>query len=287
MSHKTKAVILVLICVSLWALIPVVAKLGQSDLDNHQFLFWSSLTSFIAMLIFIFLNKKTQHFKNYSIKDWLMAIALGFLGTYLYYILLYFGYANALGLEVLILQYSWPILIVILSLIILKEKLNLYRITAIIVGFIGIILVLTKGDLSKIYLDNYFIDLIILFGALSFALFSVLSKKIKLEEYSLITIYFLTATIFSFFSMIAISKFSWPSTKSIIPILLNGILINGYSYIFWLKSLKNAQASFIAPFIFLTPVISAVYLVIFFNEKFLPIYAIGLFFVIIAGWLNK
>jgi len=36
---KSRTVIYVLICVGLWALIPVVSKLGQINLDNPQFLF--------------------------------------------------------------------------------------------------------------------------------------------------------------------------------------------------------------------------------------------------------
>ena len=120
MTSKTKAIIYVLICVGLWALIPVVSKLGQTNLDNHQFLFWSSLVSFIAFVIATVAVKQSKTFLTYKSKDWLNAISLGFLGTYLYYILLYFGYANAQGLEVLVIQYSWPIFIVLLSIFILK-----------------------------------------------------------------------------------------------------------------------------------------------------------------------
>ena len=127
MSTKTKAVIYVLICVALWALIPVVSKLGQTNLDNHQFLFWSSAVSFLAFLGTTIAVKQVKTFLSYKIGDWIKAIVLGFLGTYLYYILLYFGYAKTQGLEVLVLQYSWPIFIVLLSTVILKERLNLRR----------------------------------------------------------------------------------------------------------------------------------------------------------------
>jgi drug/metabolite transporter (DMT)-like permease len=287
MHSKTKAVIYVLICVALWALIPVVSKLGQTNLDNHQFLFWSSLVSLIAFLATSMFVKQIKTFKAYTSKDWMKAIGLGFLGTYLYYILLYFGYAKAQGLEVLVLQYTWPTFIVILSVLILKEKLNFLKVLSVVLGFTGVFLILSKGNFNQIHLENYSIDLLILLAAFVFGLFSVLSKKVQLEPYTMITIYFLTATVASFISMLLLSNFALPTVDSILPILINGLFVNGFSYIFWIMALKEAKASFVAPFVFLTPVLSATYLILFFNEKLLPIYGLGLLAVIIGGLLNR
>ena len=49
MNGRAKGTVYVVICMALWALIPVVAKMGQTTLDNHQFLFWSSLISFVVL----------------------------------------------------------------------------------------------------------------------------------------------------------------------------------------------------------------------------------------------
>ncbi|MFP6776485.1 MAG: EamA family transporter, partial [PS1 clade bacterium] len=240
MESKTKAIIYTLICVALWGLIPVVSKLGQASLDNHQFLFWSSVVSFIAFLVATVTVKKSKEFLSYRPGDWISAIVLGFLGTYLYYILLYFGYANAQGLEVLVLQYSWPIFIVLLSVFILNEKLTPRRGLAVLLGFVGVALVLTKGNITEIHLDNYFVDMLVIGAALSFGLFSVLSKKVNLEPYTMITIFFLTASIASLVSMLLFSDFSLPTKDSIVPVLVNGLFVNGFSYIFWIKALKEA-----------------------------------------------
>lgn len=286
MKSKTKASIYTLICVALWALIPVVSKLGQTNLDNHQFLFWSSSISFLAFVIATVAVKQTKMFLFYNFCDWLNAIFLGFLGTYVYYILLYYGYAHAKGLEVLVLQYSWPIFIVALSVLLLKEKFTLRRALSVLFGFIGVTLVLSKGKFTQIHLDNYSVDILVLLAAFVFGLFSVLSKKVHLEAYTMITIYFLTATVASFISMLWLSDFSFPTKDAIIPVLVNGLFVNGFSYIFWIKALKEADASFVAPFVFLTPILSALYLIIFFQEPFLPVYGFGLLAVIMGGILN-
>jgi len=156
-----------------------------------------------------------------------------------------------------------------------------------LLGFVGVALVLTKGNITEIHLDNYFVDMLVIGAALSFGLFSVLSKKVNLEPYTMITIFFLTASIASLVSMLLFSDFSLPTKDSIVPVLVNGLFVNGFSYIFWIKALKEAEASFVAPLVFLTPVLSALYLIIFFQEPLLPVYGIGLLAVIIGGLLNK
>ncbi len=276
-----------LVCVALWALIPVVAKLGQTTLDNHQFLFWSSLVSFFVLGLSVVFSKRLNNFKTYKLKDWGQLFFLGLLGTYLYYLFLYLGYSSATGMEVLVVQYSWPILIVIFSIFILKERLNFKKVLSILLGFLGVVFVLTKGDFQNISISNIPVITLVAMGAACFALFSVLSKKVKKEPLGVVTVYFLTACLASFVSMLFYSDFVVPSALEMMPVLLNGILVNGFSYVFWMMALKSTEASYLAPFIFITPVLSALYLIVFFGEPVLLAYGIGLIFVISGGLVNS
>jgi len=269
----------VFICILMWALIPVVAKMGQQELDNHQFLFWSSLVSFLVCLLFLLFSGKYVVLRDYGVGDWLIIAGLGFLGTYLYYILLYFGYAKAEGLEVLILQYSWPLFIVFLSSFLLNERWTFIKFFSVITGFLGVALIISKGDI--VLGDDLSVYLLVILGAFSFALFSVLSKRFSYEPLGLVTCYFAVATLCSFVSMLLLSDFAPP--KEIFAILLNGSLVNGVSYILWISALRLTKASYIAPLVFLTPVFSTFYLIIFFDEPVRWIYLLGLVLVIISG----
>lgn len=284
--NKTKGTFYVLLCVALWGLIPVVAKMGQAQLDNHQFLFWSSLVSVVVMFIATTLSGHLKEYKRYQPKDWGYLLFLGLLGTYIYYLFLYLGYAQAKGMEVLVIQYTWPVLIVIFSIFILKEHLTLRKSAAIVLGFLGVFIVITKGELSNIQISNATVIALVGAGAACFALFSVLSKNITKEPLGVVTVYFLAACIASFISMHYYSEFALPSTQEIFPILLNGILVNGFSYVFWLLALKSADASYLAPFTFITPIVSAIYLIVLFDEPVIAVYAIGLILVVVGGLIN-
>ncbi len=279
------AFLLVLICVSLWALIPVVSKIGQITLDNHQFLFWSSLVSTVGLSIPLFF--RWDVLKKYGFRDYAYMVFLGFLGTYFYYILLYYAYAKTRGIEVLILQYSWPLFTMLLSVLVLKESLNLQRIVAGFLGFLAVIIVITGGKPGSFYLSSVKVDLVVVFAAFVFALFSVLSKGVRYDPYVLNFVYFGSATVFSFISMLVFSGFAIPEGITWIPVLVNGLLVNGYSYLFWILALKRADASYVAPFVFITPVLSTFYLVVFMRERVSPVYGVGVSLLILSGLLNS
>lgn len=287
MSGKIKGTVYVLICVAFWGLIPVVAKIGQSNLDHHQFLFFSSLVSFIVLMLAVIFSEKIAEIKKYKLKDWVYLFFLGLLGTYIYYLFLYLGYSQAIGMEVLVVQYTWPILVVVFSIFILGEQLNYRKASAIVLGFLGVIMVLTKGEWQDINVSNMPVIILVGVGASCFAHFSVLSKKNHKEPFGATSVYFLSACIASFFSMLYFSEFALPSHYELIPILLNGIFVNGFSYVFWLVALKSTEASYLAPFTFMTPVLSAIYLMLFFNEPIVIAYLLGLACVVMGGWINS
>ncbi|MDC7232737.1 MAG: DMT family transporter [Spirochaetales bacterium] len=285
-EHRGRAVFWVLVCVALWALIPVVSKLGQSRLDSHQFLFWSSLISFSVLFLTLVFQGKLKHLGRISVKDYIYLLFLGLLGTYIYYLFLYLGYAGSRGMLVLVLQYTWPVFIVLLSLVILKETLDWQRLFALAAGFAAVVIVLSGNSSDTVGSGFSILSLLVLLGAFCFALYSVLSKTVQQEPIIASTIYFFAALTASFVSLFVFSDFALPGGDEIVPVLLNGILVNGFSYLFWIFALRSASASFVAPFTFLTPVLSAVYLLLFFQEGFSPAYVAALVLVIAGGLVN-
>lgn len=282
-ENQSKAIVFALACVVSWAFIPVVSRFGQQTLDNYQFLFWSNLLSSVVLLFATVISGRAKIFTTYNLLDLANTTILGFLGSFLYYLLLYFAYAHAKGLEVLALQYTWPIFIVLFSILLLRERLTRNILLATLMGFVGVLIVLTKGNITQVYLGNVTTDLLVLLAAAVFGLFSVLSKKVNFEPYTATTLFFASATVFSFIAMKALSTLVVPTASSMTPLLINGVFINGISYILWLKALSFAKASFVAQFVFLTPVLAALLIVVFFHEIFTPIYLLGMCLVVGAG----
>ena len=284
--QKNIGIVYITLCIILWSLIPTFAKIAQSDLDHHQYLFYSSIISFISIFIVSVYENNIKEVFSYSKKILLILFGLGFL-DFIYYLLLYYGYSNANGLEVLVIQYMWPIFIVFLSLFILKENFTIRKFFSILFGFIGVILVITKGNFSSLDFSQIDVLLIVMLGAVAFALFSVLGKIVTINATNAVMIYFLSAILYSTITVGSFSSFMIPSLKDWFSIIINGAFINGISYLFWIKGLKAFDASKIAPYLFITPILAAFFLILFFNEEVLGIYFVGLFFVIISGLINS
>ena len=102
---------------------------------------------------------------------------LGFLGTYLYYVLLYAALALTSASEGFILAYTWPMLVIILAFPLLKERLTLKKICSILISFFGIVVIVTHGSIFALSFTSLQGDILALGGAGVFALFSVLGKK--------------------------------------------------------------------------------------------------------------
>ena len=286
-SNKIQAGLFATLCVLLWGLIPVVAKVGQTQLDSQQFLFWSSLISFLTIFVIALVTGKWRNLLMLKPLDWLKISANGFLGTYLYYLLLYQGYQIADGVEVLVTQYTWPVLICVLSVVLLKEAWNRYKTLSVAMGFASVILVLSKGDLTAIQLEQPVAIFWVLIGAFSFALFSVLSKRFEYEPISLTAIYFLVATAATGIPVLLQGDLVVPQGNSMLAVMTNGLLVNGISYLFWLWALKKADASFVTPFTFATPCISLLYLVLLFDETFLTVYVLAFAMIVMAGFFSN
>ena len=284
MSHP---IFLALACIVAWSFLAVVAKLAQSNLDHFQFLFWSNVLSSIVVGIcyFLFTPKTSERVKPTFAQLGFTAL-LGFLGCFLYYLLLYYGYATASGVEVLIVQYSWPALIALFAVMLLGERMCKRKGLSVFLGFLAMLVVVTKGDWSQFSLDNQQPLLVVLIGAASFALFSVLSKKETLPPMQSTTLYFVWASIYSFIAMCIWSEFVLPDTRSLFVLCVNGALINGLSYILWIIALSKTDASRLAPLVYLSPVLAVIWLVLFLDEPFYTIYIVGISLSIASGLLT-
>ncbi|MGI0115441.1 DMT family transporter [Zooshikella sp. RANM57] len=278
------AITFALLCVLAWSLIPVVAKIGQHSLDVFQFLFWSNILSSVVVLAFVWL-KNRKIMVSGSKRQFLWCAPLGFLGCFFYYLCLYYGYASTNGVEVLVVQYTWPILITVISLLFFSERLGVLGVVGLIMGFLSVVIVVTKGDLTAIKVSSPWVLIVVFTGALGFALFSVLSKYQSIDSYTGTFFLFFWGAVFSLLTLFQWSQFSFPTGEAWLVILLNGAIINGLSYILWLTALAKADAAKIAPIVFLTPILSTTWLVLFFQEPLLISYIVAITFSIISGFL--
>lgn len=274
-----------LACVLIWSFIPIVSRLGQAGMDSFQFLFWSNLISAISVVIVAlgsgYKVSKLFILPRNTIKK---VFILGFLDC-LFYLLLYYGYSIENGIAVLVIQYSWPLIIILLSVVLLNDKLAGRQIVGIIIGFIAVIITFTKGQITQLHVENPTALLLVFSGAFCFALMSVFSRQYSIDPYISTVWLFIFSTLTSLVLLLLFSEVQLPSKAAFWPTLINGILINGVSYILWFKAMNTGHSAKIASVVFLSPVLSVLWLVLILSDPFEIAYIVGVLLVIISGIL--
>ncbi|WP_250634143.1 DMT family transporter [Pinirhizobacter soli] len=281
----TRAFFFAALCIASWSLIPVVAKVTTQDITPLQFLLLSNvLSAFVCGAVAL---KRARSFAGpfADARRNLLRTALpGFLGCYLFYLCLYHGYAVGDGMAVLVVQYLWPVLIVLLAPLVTRERIGAVGVAAVLLGFAGSAVVATKGNFTALPAQDLPTLGIVLLGAASFALYSLLSRSVPGEGMLLTFGFFAWGAVFSLVTVLLGDGLALPSSgKAWAGLLLNGCIINGLSYFWWLRALQLAPPSRIAPLVFLAPVLATIWLVVFFHAPFHPIYLLGLALSIAAG----
>ncbi len=276
------------LCILLWASIPVASKKILVEMTNVQMLFWSTIFSFVVLAGVLVIQGKLRLLAHYTVADYGWMGLLGFLGAYLYYILLYGAFALTTAAEGFILAYTWPILVSLLAVVLLGEKLTGRRILAVAISFFGVLVIVTQGRIVSVAFTSLAGDLLALAGAFVFALFSVLGKRARYDQTVSATVYFgvalLTVTATVLLPSLAGEGpgVRWPSAGVWPWLLYNGVLVNGISYVFWFKALENGDTFVISNALYLTPFLSLLYVYFWLDEAILPSAVVGLV-VIVAG----
>ncbi len=272
------------LCILLWASIPVASKKILAELSNLQMLFWSTVFSVAALAALVVAQGKIPILKCYRLPSILRLSWLGFLGAFLYYILLYGAFARTSAAEGFILAYTWPIMVSALAVPLLGERMTPARLTAVVTSFFGVVVIVTRGRLVELSLTSLPGNLMALCGAFVFALFSVQGKRIGHDLTVAAFVYFVAALVCAAIAMAFVGFTPLPPTRIWGWILYNGLLVNGISYLFWFKALQHGDTFVVSNLLYLTPALSLLFVRLFLDE---PVHASALFglLFIVAGIL--
>ena len=284
MSPRSVSFLNLALCILLWAFIPVASNKILTELNNLQMLFYSTLFSAAALGAIVLLQKKSASLASLTFRDFARLFLLGFLGAFLYYLLLYGAFARTSAAEGFILAYTWPILVSLLAVPLLGEKLTPARLLAIAISFSGVVVIVTRGQMVEFQFENLGGNLLALSGALVFASFSVLGKRANCDLTVAAFIYFCAALLCAAIAVAATGSLPWPSPAVWRWLLFNGILVNGVSYLFWFKALERGDTFIVSNLLYLTPVIALPLVRLFLNEPVHASAVLGLVLVI-AGIL--
>lgn len=255
------------VTVFIWATMAAVVKMVLSDIPNLQAL---SITSYFAAAFLLLMNLKNgkgPEMKKIKVKDYGIISGMGFLGMFLYSVLYYYGLSQMSSQEACIVNYLWPIMLVIFSCILLKEKLTIMKGVAMVCSFVGIV-VLSMGSGSS---GNGNVALGIVgcvIAAACYGLFSVLNKKFDYDQGVAMMIFWFVAGVCAM--ILGLCTETWVPVRGSqwIGILWLGVFVDAIAYLLWALALSGVEnTAKIANLAFLTPFLSLLVSAVLLKEK--------------------
>ena len=288
LKNQNKAYVFAGIAIFFWSTVASAFKLSLEHLEPIQLVFYSTLFSVCVLFVILIYQGKAHLIKRFSRADLLRCALLGLLNPCLYYIILFKGYDALPAQEAMVINFSWPVMMVILSIPILKQSIDIKSFLSIILCYIGVIAIATGGDLLSLSFNSPKGVFYMLFSTVIWSLFWLLNTKNKNDPLVSLFLIFLFSSPIIFLIMYFTDSFVVPSIEGLMGSIYIGFFEMGISIILWQSALKiSTTVSRVASLVFITPFMSLVVLYLVLGEKILASTFFGLILICAGLILQK
>ena len=256
MSKNLLAIILILISIFAGSTMGVLIKFAQNDVSIYIAAFLRFLIGFIFIFPYILKTK----FKVYKTSNILLHIIRSLL-NYPAMLLTFSALMLVPYEKISALNFLVPFFVTILAVLFLKENIRIYRISALVIGFIGMLIILRPGimdvslGIQMVLVATFFWSIII-----------ILTKQLTNKDSS-ITILTYMYTFMTFLTLItAIIFWETPTTNSIIYLSL-AAFVGTISHFSINHAFKLVDVSMTQPFSFIGLIVASFYGYFLFNES--------------------
>ena len=270
--------------IGFWATTATVSKLLLHSYTTMQVL---ALTSAIAAVFLLIVNGCKGNLKKlraYGLRDFLITAGVGLLGTFGYDALLYMGIDRLLASQAMIINYLWPMMAVVAGCILLKEKMTFRKAIAVVMSFVGVIIVTSNGSLQGFSGSNLEGALCCMLGAVCYGLFVVLNKRLPYEPMVNMMLFYAQSAILAFVYVALLEEIPTVTAAQLPGFLWIGIACHAIGYVSWALAMKYGQTAKIANLAYITPFLAMVVAHFVLGDP-ITVWSVGGLLVIVAGIL--
>lgn len=214
-----------------------------------------------TLAIFVFMIIKDKGNINAFKLNWKPLILLGLCGITGFNLAFFIGLQTTSALNGALIMATSPVTTILISSITEKHRVSLPQTVGMLISLIGVILVISHGDINNI-LKLHFTrgDLIILLGNLAWATYTVGCRRFISDSTPLQTTAFtmlfgtIGIVVFSFYQSDLIKEIEEISTYNQIILIYMGLVGSVLAYLFWNVGIKELGAANTSLFFNLVPV---------------------------------
>ncbi len=288
MRDQQKAYTYALLAVLAWSTVATAFKIALRHLSFIELLFYASLTSLLVLAAVAAATGKSGDLRRCDRRDLLSSALLGFMNPFAYYLILFQAYSRLPAQIAQPLNYTWAVVIVILSVVFLKQRITPLRAAAILVSYAGVWVIATAGRMDRLGPTDTSGVILALASSVIWASYWLANTRDRRDP----TVKLLLNSAFGFlYAALAMIIFfnpfhqPWPALTGICAAVYVGIFEMGITFILWLRALRASRTTAqVSNLIFLSPFVSLVLINYVLGERVRLSSVIGLI-LIVAGIL--
>ena len=279
--------------VAVWGASFIATKVALRELAPIL-LIWLRFGIGVAILAAAVVARK--EFALVSLRELGYFSLLGFLGITFHQGLQANGLVTAQATTTAWIVATTPIFIGLLGWLVLKESLGWSRVGGIAVATVGVLLVVSHGDLGSLMRGQFGThgDILVLISAPNWAVFSVLSRR-GLRQYPatrmmlyVMTTGWLFVSLLTFLdsgSATSLNDLPGLSLSVWLSVAFLGVLCSGVAYIYWYDALKHLPASRVGALLYLEPLVAVAVAAVVLQEAILLAAVLGGALILLGVWL--
>lgn len=288
MKNQQRAYTFAFITILFWATAATAFKIALRDLSNFQILAIANLSSWLVFLIFIIAQRKFPILLQSNRKEIALSALQGLLNPFAYYIILFKAYSMLPAQVAQPANFVWPVVLMVLSVPLLKEKLRFLGFLGLLISFGGVFVLSTQGDLSSLTITEPRGIAWALLSSVIWALFWLVNLKDKRDD--LVKLFLSFSFSLAYITVYLFSAGTTPVmfSKAALPAIYIGLFEMGFTFIFWLKALQlSTSTGKIANLIYLTPFCSLIVIHIVLREELYLTSVFGLCLIVIGILISQ
>ena len=232
------AVMFMMLSVATYAIQDVIVKLLPPEITVIQICFFRAVFSFIPIGIMCMFEKERRFFRTASpgLHFWrALASTLS--------LLCFVGAFRLIPLtDAYAITFSCPLFMTLMAIPMLKEKVSLQRWTAVVLGFVGVLIVMRPGHTAV-----QFGGIVALFGGFFYAISLVLVRRLSDRDNNSMIV--LTFNCMSIIVCAVLLPFNWvPLDLALLPKFAVIGILGGSAQYAMTHAIRTAPVSAIAPF---------------------------------------
>ncbi len=283
MKQTDKSYLYAGLSVLLWSTVATAFKLGLSELDFIQLIFYASATSVVVLFIILILQSKIKLLAHQTRSQWFYSLFLGAFNPLFYYLVLFKAYSLLPAQLAQPLNMVWPIVLTLLSVPLLGQKIGRWSIAGLFISFAGVVFISSQGGLSGFQNTSFTGVLLALGSSVFWSLYWILNVRDNRDGVLKLFLNFLFGLLYLTIVMYFFSDFRIKPGTGLYAAIYVGIFEVGLTYVFWMKAMQlSTNNAKIGNMVFLAPFLSLIFIRFILNETLFVTTFIGLAF-IVAG----